>query len=62
MTQQEINAIIDLAEAISKRSSGFAARRGAIFDGLIVADELLDVAIKIRSLAPPRAPDEGIPT
>lgn len=52
MTQQEIDAIADLSQAVAQRASGFAYRGSAIFNGSILAEELLDVAIKIRNLAP----------
>ena len=52
MTRPEIERISELAIEVARRASGFAARGSAIFNGAILAEELLDVAIKIRNLAP----------
>lgn len=50
MTQQEIEAISELAQTIARRASGFASRGSLIFNGSIMAEELLNVAIAIRGL------------
>lgn len=52
MTRPEIERIEALAIDVAKRASGFAARGSVIFNGSIMAEELLAIAIRIRNLAP----------
>jgi len=52
MTRPEIERIEALAIDVAKRASGFASRGSAIFNGAIMAEELLTIAINIRNLAP----------
>ncbi|MCK1281494.1 hypothetical protein IVB46_40380 [Bradyrhizobium sp. 61] len=59
MKLSEAWAIEALAQSVATRASGFAARGTSIFNGAIVAEELLDIALKIRGLCdlPKDSPD-----
>jgi hypothetical protein len=50
MNRPELERIEELALEVARRAAGFASRGSAIFNGSILAEELLGVAVKIRNL------------